>query len=550
MIPSEGAERSAEFSEGPADGAHDEFVALAFTAADLLVEIERTGRITFLAGPSLGLGGTTTDQLLGHSFPDLVAKVDRGTVENLLSRIEQGEAIKPVGVGLHRGGGSATVFGGCRLPNGRLILFLALSGKERPQGAPVQEIAAGLMPRGEFQKIAMDRLRESSAGVHRLTFIAIEGLAAFRQRIGVAGGRTLLAAVARQVVVNGEGVEAAGEIGEGRYGLLHTGPVDTGSLRGAVKALARALDPEGPDLRLSTATIDLDRGELSDGDAARAVLYAVDQFAGQGSGVPPLAGAGVGGDLSGDDLLGGFFAAAAIRVSRLRNTLQMGAFDVAFQPIVDLATRQVKHSEALARFPGTTSPIETISFAEDVGLIAEFDLAVCTRVIRHLAAAAPEHPPVAVNLSGRSLENPRFVAALTRLLAPHGDLAGQLLFELTESAIITQMNAVDDAIQGLRLKGYKFCLDDFGAGGNSFHYLRSFAVDFVKIDGYFGHAALNNQRDRSFLRYVSGFCRENGVITIAEMIETEEHAESFRALDIDFGQGYLFGEPRIELSRS
>lgn len=545
MSPSEGTERPAS---GPVDSAHDEFVALAFTAADLLVEIEQTGQITFLAGPALGLGGTTTDRLLGHSFPDLVAEADRATLDTLLLRVKQGEPIKPVGVGLHRGGGSATVFGGCRLPNGRLILFLTLTGEESKQGIPPREIAAGLMSREEFQRIAMDRLRESTAGVHRLTFIAIEGLAAFRQRIGLAGGRTLLAAVARQVLVNGEGIEAAGEIGEGRYGLLHTGAVDTGSLRGAVKALARALDPEGPDLRLSTATIDLDRGELSDDDAARAVLYAVDQFAGRGSSNSPT-GLTAGSEQSGDDLLGGFFAAAAVRVSSLRNTLQMGAFDIAFQPIVDLMTRQVKHSEALARFPGTPSPIETISFAEDVGLIAEFDLAVCTRVVRHLAAM-PEHPPVAVNLSGRSLENARFAAALNRLLAPHGDLGGQLLFELTESAIITQMNAVDEAIQGLRRKGYKFCLDDFGAGGNSFHYLRSFAVDFVKIDGYFGHAALSNPRDRSFLRYVSGFCRENGVVTIAEMIETEEHAEGFRALDIDYGQGYLFGEPRIELTRS
>ena len=94
-------------------------------------------------------------------------------------------------------------------------------------------------------------------------------------------------------------------------------------------------------------------------------------------------------------------------------------------------------------------------------------------------------------------------------------------------------------------RGYRFCLDDLGSGANSFHYLRSIPVDFVKIDGAFGRDALQNERDRSFLRYVSGFCRENGILAIAEMIETEAQAEGYRELGIDYGQGYLFGRPLI-----
>ena len=97
----------------------------------------------------------------------------------------------------------------------------------------------------------------------------------------------------------------------------------------------------------------------------------------------------------------------------------------------------------------------------------------------------------------------------------------------------------------LRQRGFRFCLDDLGSGANSFHYLRSIPVDFVKIDGAFGRDALNNERDRSFLRYVSGFCRENNIIAIAEMIETESEAERYRDLGIDYGQGFLFGRPVI-----
>ena len=97
----------------------------------------------------------------------------------------------------------------------------------------------------------------------------------------------------------------------------------------------------------------------------------------------------------------------------------------------------------------------------------------------------------------------------------------------------------------MRQRGFCFCLDDLGSGANSFHFLRSIAVDFVKIDGVFGRDALNNERDRSFLRYVAGFCRENAIVSIAEMIETEDQARQFQEIGIDYGQGSLFGQPTI-----
>jgi len=112
-----------------------------------------------------------------------------------------------------------------------------------------------------------------------------------------------------------------------------------------------------------------------------------------------------------------------------------------------------------------------------------------------------------------------------------------------DSAVITRIEDVNARIQALRGGGFKVCLDDFGAGANSFHYLRGFEVDFVKIDGAFGRSALRNKRDAILLRSISGFCRETGISTIVEKVEHEAHAAEFELLGLTHAQGYHFGRP-------
>jgi len=109
--------------------------------------------------------------------------------------------------------------------------------------------------------------------------------------------------------------------------------------------------------------------------------------------------------------------------------------------------------------------------------------------------------------------------------------------------VITRVDEVNGRLQALRAAGFKVCLDDFGAGANSFHYLRSFEVDYVKIDGAFGSAASGNPRDARLLRSIAEFCRETGIATIGEKIESEAQAVEFERLGLTHGQGYHFGKP-------
>jgi EAL domain-containing protein (putative c-di-GMP-specific phosphodiesterase class I) len=219
-----------------------------------------------------------------------------------------------------------------------------------------------------------------------------------------------------------------------------------------------------------------------------------------------------------------------------------GGFDLVFQPIVDLESRRVHHREALTRLPDGGSPVPLVTFAEEAGLVADFDLLVCRRVVELLGAAPADAPGIAVNLSGRSLESGRFVEALLALVGDGGRLGGRLLFELTETADIHRPQAVAGALQALRRRGFEVCLDDFGSGASAFHYLRAFEVDYLKIDGvYVRHGTA---RERAILAGMAALCRELGVAAIAEMVEDEASVAELRGLGIRYGQGFLFGRPR------
>jgi len=242
--------------------------------------------------------------------------------------------------------------------------------------------------------------------------------------------------------------------------------------------------------------------------------------------------------------LGNFYDATLARIDELKALIAGGHFTMAFQPIVGMRDRHPHHSEALVRLGGNMPPGEVIGFAERVGLIEAFDLAILERV----TATLRRHPQrrIAVNLSGRSLESPAFAASLEGAVGRHAGLAGRLLFEVTETAEIRKLEQVNSMVQRLRGAGFQVCLDDFGSGANSFHYLRAFTVDLVKIDGMYIRNALKEPTDRAFLRAMIGLCRDLGVATVAEMIETEEQAALIADLGVDFGQGYLFGRPAPE----
>jgi EAL domain-containing protein (putative c-di-GMP-specific phosphodiesterase class I) len=283
--------------------------------------------------------------------------------------------------------------------------------------------------------------------------------------------------------------------------------------------------------------IDLSLGGLSDEDAGRALTYAMSSFI-----------KSLGGSLDIGSLQSGLAAAMTETVSRFVDTRRILAderFTLVYQPVVDIATRATHHYEALTRFADGADTFETVVFSEDVGLVMDLDLTVCRRAIK--AMERSDNASVAINLSGRSVQNDTFRRALVELVGTLGNLRHRLLFELTESAVVENMAEAATFLRQLRSMGHPVCLDDFGAGAAAYNYLRRFDVDFVKIDGPFLKAARDRGRERALIRSICVLCEEIDCKVIGETIEDERAASLAASLGVGYGQGWLFGKPVPEL---
>ena len=291
-------------------------------------------------------------------------------------------------------------------------------------------------------------------------------------------------------------------------------------------------------MEIAEATIDLNSDEINPADMERALAFTIHQFARKG-----VAGSDI---QSIEDGLNNLMTETLGRVSELKKLVAGRDFGIVFQPIVDMNDFSVHHYEVLSRFAPGQSPAETIAFAEEVGLIADFDIAVCEQAIQRLRTFKQPDLHFAVNLSGASLESDLFVKELLATLAQMGRQRSSIILEVTETAEIRDLERAENIIQTLRSNGHPVCLDDFGAGAASFQYFQALTVDFVKIDGAYVRRVLENRRDAAILRAIAGLCRNLGIRTVAEMIETSRQAKMLKGFGIDLGQGWLFGRPESE----
>jgi EAL domain-containing protein (putative c-di-GMP-specific phosphodiesterase class I) len=221
--------------------------------------------------------------------------------------------------------------------------------------------------------------------------------------------------------------------------------------------------------------------------------------------------------------------------------IQAGDFSFARQPIVALSDRSARHDELFVRF-GAESPMPIIERAERLGLMGALDFAVVDSAIRYLDVAESNRG-LAVNLSGASITDSGVMDLLLTRLAATRFPRTWLSFEITESAEIADLACANAAIQRLRARGHAVCLDDFGAGFASLHYLQALEVDYVKIDGRYMERAMEGERERRMFRAILALCGELGVSTIAERIETEAQAAFAAELGVSGGQGYFLAKP-------
>ena len=236
---------------------------------------------------------------------------------------------------------------------------------------------------------------------------------------------------------------------------------------------------------------------------------------------------------------------------RLRTALEEGRFVLYGQPILDLRESEVRQYEVLLRLRDDEggeplTPSTFLYVAERFGLIQAIDAWVTSQAIELIAENEHAGRPLVlhVNLSGKSIGDPRVAALTESALTGAGIDPSRLVFEMTETAAIANIEEARAFALRLRARGCRLALDDFGAGFGSFYYLKNLPFDYFKIDGDIIRGLAASPMDQLVVAAIVGIARGMGKKTIAEFVTDEETVRLLEKAGVDYAQGYHLGRPR------
>lgn len=236
--------------------------------------------------------------------------------------------------------------------------------------------------------------------------------------------------------------------------------------------------------------------------------------------------------------------------TNLRHALEREEFDLHYQPKVDLASGELRGTEALLRWHhprrGMVPPAEFIPALEDSGLIVpvgEWVIKTACDQLRAWREAGLAALPIAVNLSARQFRERNLSAFISDCMRARGLPADLLELEITESLLMEDPEQAALTLKALHEAGIKISIDDFGTGYSSLSYLIRFPLSALKIDRSFVHGAASSKGSAAIVRAVIELAHTLGLTVIAEGVEQDADAALLRAHGCDQAQGYLFGKP-------
>lgn len=233
--------------------------------------------------------------------------------------------------------------------------------------------------------------------------------------------------------------------------------------------------------------------------------------------------------------------------TRIQEAMRDGCLELWFQPVVSTRDGTLLYQEALLRYidPAHTvivSPGAFLSSAQRSGQGVKLDRFVIETAFQVLTA----HPDLVlgVNLSAPSFNDNELIKHIESALSEHSVDPSRLLFEITETEIMSNLDKAREVLGELDKMGVKTALDDFGAGFSSLAYLKNLPVDHLKIDGVFVRDLVNNDFNQAILRAIREVAIIRGIKTVAECVENSEQLELLAELGIDYSQGFHIGRPR------
>ena len=237
-------------------------------------------------------------------------------------------------------------------------------------------------------------------------------------------------------------------------------------------------------------------------------------------------------------------------VSNINKAIENDQFVLYIQPFQAAKPNQEAHCELLIRMLGEDNliitPNQFLPAAEHYQMMPQIDRWVIDKAFSKIAAKGSLNNKVyAINLSGQSLSQQGFLEFVLSKIKQYDVNTKSICFEITETAVIGNIEKAQHFMQTLRAIGCRFSLDDFGNGLCSFAYLKNLDVDFLKIDGMFIKSIATNKTDRAMVESINKIGHVMGLVTIGECAENKEIIEILNEIGIDYAQGYGVAMPEL-----
>ena len=236
--------------------------------------------------------------------------------------------------------------------------------------------------------------------------------------------------------------------------------------------------------------------------------------------------------------------------SDLQNAIRNGELELFHQPQIDLATRKIVGSEVLIRWPhhkrGMVLPEEFIPLAEDMGMINELTLWVlktACRDLQQLISDGQEAHRVSINVSGKDVCSPHFLASVSEVLQRTSIPPQLLTFELTESVMVDNFQDVNRTMQSLFNLGIHFSIDDYGTGYSSLAYISQMAFTALKIDKSFVQNMDSDAKNFTIVKTTLDMAKALNLRVVAEGIECPRIEQLLMDCNCCFGQGFYYSPP-------
>jgi diguanylate cyclase (GGDEF)-like protein len=223
-----------------------------------------------------------------------------------------------------------------------------------------------------------------------------------------------------------------------------------------------------------------------------------------------------------------------------------------FQPILNIQSNHIDINELLMRIEVDNEILPAGKFietAEALGVVHQMDYMVIEQAFRQIQKT--NYTGVLfINLSPKALMIGEFINKIVKLSHKYNIEKQNIVFEITERETVKSFSLLERFVQNLKLEGFRFAIDDFGSGFSSFHYIKRFPIDFIKIDGDFIININKDPKDLAFVKSMISLARELEVKTVAEFVEDKEILQTLKDIEIDFAQGYHIGKPSRDIIKT